>query len=51
MQLWYTMFIFTFITVYGTLSFALLGSWAYERVVALRGVRRRPARRTGNIGA
>ncbi|MEC4669042.1 MAG: hypothetical protein VST65_05865 [Nitrospirota bacterium] len=51
MQLWYTIFIFTFITLYGTLSFALLGSWAYESVKSLRDVRRRPARRTSNIGA
>lgn len=40
MQLWYTIFIFTFITLYGTLSFALLGSWAYESVRSLRDVRR-----------
>jgi hypothetical protein len=36
MKLWYTMFILTFMMVYGTLSLALLGGWAYERVKSFR---------------
>ncbi len=50
MKLWYTMFILSFIIIYGTLSITLLGSWAYERVKAFRGVRRLPARRQGYNG-
>ncbi len=51
MKLWYTMFIFTFIMIYGTLSFALLGSWAYAKVGSLRVVRRPPASRKGKPDA
>ena len=40
MKLWHTIFILTFIVVYGTLSLALLGSWTYEKARSLRGVRR-----------
>lgn len=43
MKLWYTMFIMTFLVVYGTLSIALLGHWAYERVKVLRGTGHRGA--------
>ena len=49
MKLWYTMFILTFIILYGTLSVVILGSWAYETARALRG--RRPlSRRRGLRG-
>jgi hypothetical protein len=44
MKLWYTMFILTFIVIYGTLSITLLGSWAYERVKAVKGAWHPPAR-------
>ena len=46
MKLWYTMFILTFIILYGTLSLAILGSWAYETDRGLR-VRRPLSRRKG----
>ena len=36
MKLWYTIFISTFIIIYGTLSLALLGGWVVERVKVLR---------------
>ena len=46
MKLWYTLFILTFIVLYGTLSVAILGSWVYETARGLRG--RRPlSRRKG----
>ena len=40
MKLWHTIFILTFIVVYGTLSLALLGSWTYKRVKSLRNFHR-----------
>ncbi|MGH7381818.1 MAG: hypothetical protein ACREKR_06245 [Candidatus Methylomirabilales bacterium] len=46
MKLWYTMFILTFIILYGTLSLAILGSWAYETARGLR-VRRPLSSRKG----
>ncbi len=39
MKLWHTMFILTFIILYGTLSVAILGSWVYEKARALHGRR------------
>lgn len=45
MKLWYTMFILTFIILYGTLSLAILGSWAVERSRALWRSHRAPLRR------
>ncbi len=36
MKLWYTIIILTFIMVYGSLSLALLGSWAYAKERDLR---------------
>ncbi|MFQ6674604.1 MAG: hypothetical protein ACE5GH_07470 [Fidelibacterota bacterium] len=47
MKLWYTMFILTFIMVYGSLSLTLLGSWAYAKARALRGARRPSADNLG----
>lgn len=47
MKLWYTMFIMTFLVVYGTLSVALLGNWAYERVKSLRGTGHHRAHKKG----
>ncbi|MGH7909772.1 MAG: hypothetical protein ACRENW_07995, partial [Thermodesulfobacteriota bacterium] len=46
MKLWYTMFILTFIILYGTLSVAILSSWVYEKARALHG-RRALFRRKG----
>ncbi len=45
MKFWYTMFILMFIMVYGTLSLALLGNWAYAKARSLSAVRRPPASR------
>ncbi len=39
MKLWHTMFILTFIVLYGTLSVAILSSWVYEKARALHGRR------------
>jgi len=39
MKLWHTMFILTFIILYGTLSVAILSSWVYEKARALHGRR------------
>ena len=39
MKLWYTIIILTFLMVYGSLSLALLGNWAYEKVKYLRSAR------------
>lgn len=47
MKLWYTMFILTFIILYGTLSLAILGSWAVEKSRALWRSHRAPLRRQG----
>lgn len=47
MKLWYTMFILTFIILYGTLSLAILGSWAVEKSRALWRSHRTPLRRKG----
>ena len=47
MELWYTMFILTFIILYGTLSVAILGSWAVEKSRALWRSHRAPLRRKG----
>jgi hypothetical protein len=49
MKLWYMLFILTFIILYGTLSVAILGSWAYEAARGLR-VRRGSCGRTGEEG-
>ncbi len=38
MDIWYTIFVLTVIMVYGTLSLALLGRWAYAKATSLRGV-------------
>jgi hypothetical protein len=46
MKLWYMLFILTFIMLYGSLSIAILGSWAYETAKVLR-VRRPFSRRKG----
>jgi hypothetical protein len=40
MKLWYAMFIFSFITIYGTLSLLILGSLVYEKVRTSRDSRR-----------
>lgn len=40
MKLWYTLFILTFIMVYGALGLGLLGNWAYETARSLRNIRR-----------
>lgn len=45
MKFWYTMFIMTFLVVYGTLSIGLLGHWAYERVKVWRGTGHHRARK------
>lgn len=45
MKLWYTMFILTFIVLYGTLSVAILGSWVYETARGLRVRRPLPHRK------
>jgi len=45
MKLWYTMFILTFIILYGTLSVAILGSWVVEKSRALWRSHRAPSRR------
>jgi hypothetical protein len=47
MKLWYTLFILTFIMLYGTLSVAILGSWAVEKSRALWRSHRAPVRRKG----
>lgn len=51
MKLWYTMFILTFIILYGSLSVVLLGSWAYETARSLRGTPGSPVRGTGKSRA
>lgn len=51
MKLWYSIFIATFVAVYGTLSLALLGSWVHETAKALRDSRRRSPSRAGTAGA
>lgn len=51
MNLWHTVFILVFIGLYGTVSAALLGSWAYGRVTLLRNTRRlRVARKKSKRG-
>ena len=47
MKLWYTVFISTFIVIYGTLSLVLLGGWVVERVRGLHDSDRRPGLRKG----
>ncbi len=45
MKLWHTLFIAAFITIYGTLSLVVLGSWVVERIRGLRESLRRPCLR------
>ncbi|MGH7253741.1 MAG: hypothetical protein ACREIE_08085, partial [Nitrospiraceae bacterium] len=47
MRLWHTIFIATFITIYGTLSLVLLGGWVVERVRVLGDSHGRPTLRKG----
>jgi hypothetical protein len=51
MKLWHGMFIFTFIILYGTLGFGLLGRWAYERAKSCRDARYLPIREKHEPGA
>lgn len=50
MKLWHTVFILTFIILYGTLSLVLLGSWAVEKSRALWRNHRAPMRRKAMPG-
>ncbi len=44
MKVWYTLFVFSFITVYGTLSAVLLGSWIVRVAKSFRGTHQPPLR-------
>jgi hypothetical protein len=44
MKLWHTLFISTFVVIYGSLSLLLLGGWVVERVRVLRDSHRRACR-------
>jgi hypothetical protein len=44
MKLWYTLFVVSFITVYGTLSVVLLGSWIVRVAKSFRGTHQPPSR-------
>lgn len=43
MKLWYTVFVLSFITIYGTLSAVLLGSWIVRVAKNFRETRQPPS--------
>ncbi len=51
MKLWHTIFVVSFITIYGSLSVMFLGTWIYEAAKVLTDTRRQALNRMARAGA